>query len=195
MMSVRKAAGTTFWLVLLFVGTALLLPVIRQSLPYDVFYHFDARFSAHYSIGGFYPFVVNLAIWVIIIAGTLDAILNNKFHFQLLGCYSVIIVLGIPAVIAALIPSVTQYMFWGVYQLIAILGTYWAFRKITKNNKVLGQKLIPFIKEIKIGGGAPRGHISDHYATFGMSLILITVQAIQIISLIVFAIANWQMFI
>ena len=191
-MSVKKAAGTTFWLIFLFVGIALLLPIIRQALPYEVVYSFDARFYSQYYVGGFFPFVVNLAVWIIVIAGTLDAILNNKFHFQLLGSFSVVIVLSIPTIIAGVIPAVTPYMFWGIYQLIAILGTYWAFRKFSHNKHYGGQKMIPFIKELKNAGGLAKGHISDHYIAVGMGSILAALEALQIISFIIFAIMYWN---
>ena len=189
MMNVKKATRATFWLVFLFTGIILLIPVIKQVLPYEILFSLDIRFRPENDIKSFFPFIVNLAVWIMIAAGTLDVILNNKAHFQLLGSFSVIIVLGIPIIVIASIPSVTLYIFWGAYQLIAILGTYWTFRKIIKNNKLSGQKLISFIKEIKTGGGIPMGHVSDHYIVFGMALILIILQAVLIVSMLIYMIA------
>lgn len=194
-MSVRKAAGTTFWLIVLFVGFSFMLPVIRNALPYEIIYPLETRLHPQYYMSRFFPFVVNLAMWAAIVVGTIDVILNNRNHFALLKSYNVLIVLAIPVIITACIPPVTINMFWGVLQLTAILGTYWTFRKFIHNNRRGGQKLIPFIKEIKNTGGSPIGHISDHYIVWGASLVLITIYALQIILFIVFVSTNWNAFV
>lgn len=194
-MSVRKTAGTTFWLLVLFVGFSFLIPVIKTELPYEIIYPLMARLQPQNYMGGYYPFVVHLAMWAAIIAGTIDVILNNRNHLELLKSYNVLIVMAVPVIIAAFIPSVGMQMFWGVLQLTAIIGTYWTFRKLIHNNHKGGQKLIPFIKEIKTLGGLPIGHISDHYTVWGVSLLLIALYALQVISLIVFVCTNWNSFV
>jgi uncharacterized membrane protein len=103
--------------------------------------------------------------------------------------------MGIPVIVAALIPPVNPYMFWAVLQVSATIGAYWMFRKIIRNNRPGGQKMIPFIKEIKTAGGIPKGHISDHYGVFGMSLLLIAVYVLLLISLIIFAATYWDAFV
>ena len=162
-MSVRKAAGTTFWAIVLFVGLSFLIPVIKTEFPYEIIYPLMARLHPQNYMSGYYPFIVNLAMWAAIIAGTIDAILNNRKHLELLKSYNVLIVMAVPVIIAACIPSVRMQMFWGVLQFVAIIGTYWTFRKFIHNNHESGKKLIPFIKEVKTLGGPHVGHISDHY--------------------------------
>ena len=191
-MNVRKAAATTFWLLFVFIGTAVLLPIIRDALPYEIISVLDSQFHPQYCIESFYLFIVNLASWMMVIAGAIDAILNNRAHFQLLSSFSAIIVLCIPTIAVALIPLEPPYLFWGAYQLIAILGTYWSFRKMTNINRASGQKLIAFIKDIKTGGGTPKNHVSDHYTVFCFALILLVVHAAQIIAFIVYALSYWQ---
>jgi len=194
-MNVRKSAGTTFWLIVLFVGFPFLISVVKNVIPYEIIYPLEAQLHQQSYMGKYFPFVINLAMWTAIIAGTIDTILNNRNHFALLKSYNVLIVLAIPVIIAACIPSVTTYMFWGILQLTAILGTYWTFRKLIHNNRYGGQKLIPFIKEIKNTGGSPIGHISDHYIVWGVSLLLLAIFAFQVISLIVFVGTNWNEFV
>jgi hypothetical protein len=86
-------------------------------------------------------------------------------------------------------------MFWAVLQVSAVIGVYWTFRKLIRNNHPDGRKMIPFIKEIKTAGGIPRGHISDHYGIFGMSLFLIAVYVLLLLSLIIFAATYWGAFV
>jgi len=195
-MSVRKAAGTTFWLIVLFVGFSFLIPIIRSKLPSEIIYPLLLRLHPQYYTRSYFPFVVNLAMWAAVVVGTIDAILNSRCHFALLlQSYNVLIVMAIPVIITAVIPSVSLPMFWGVLQVAAVIGTYWTFRKHIHNNHKGGQKLIPFIKEIKILGGTPAVHISDHYAVWGTSLLLIGLYALQVVSLIVFICINWNSFI
>lgn len=193
-MSVRKAAVTTFWLIVFFAALSLLIPVIRNALPHEIIYPLETHLHPQYEIGEFYSFIVNLAIWAAIVAGTIDAVLNNRDLFTLPKSYTVLIVLAIPVIIAACIPSSSIYIFWAFSQIMSIIGLYWTFRKFICNNHQGGQKLIPFIKEIKSIGGSPIGHISDHYVVWGVSLMLLALCALQIIALIVFVGTNWNAF-
>ena len=189
-MNVRKTAGTTFWLIALFVGFSFLISAIRNEFLFLL-----SRLQPQYYVGSYYFFVVSLAMWAAIIAGTVDVILNNRYHLTLLKSYNVLIVMAIPVIITAAIPFVSIPMFWAVLQLAAVIGTYWTFRKLIHNNHKSGQKVIPFIKEIKTRGGSPACHISDHYAVWGASLLLVGLYALQVISLIVFVAVNWNSFV
>ena len=190
-MNVRKAASTTFWLTVLFVGTALLLPVLRDALPYEIISALDAQFHPREYIGSAFSFIVEMAVWMMVLAGMLDAILRQKVHLQLLGSFSVVILLSVPTVLAALLP--TSHLFWAAYQLIAILGTYFSFSKLIKINHPSGQGLIAFLKTVKNDGGTPRGHISDHLTVFIASFLLIAVHAAQIVAMVVYLVTYWQM--
>lgn len=194
-MSVRKVAGTTSWLIVLFVGFSFLVLAIRKELPSDIVRPVLLRLHPQYYMGSYFPFIVNLAMWAAIVVGTIDVILNNRNHIELLKSYNVLIAMAIPVIITAIIPSVSMSMFWGIFQVAAVIGTYWTFRKFIHNNHKGGQKLIPFIKEIKALGGTPTGHVSDHYAVWGASLLLICLYALQVISLIVFVGVNWNSFV
>jgi hypothetical protein len=194
-MNVRKTTGTTFSLVVLIVGLSYLFPVIMNALPGEVAYTLVGRFHPQYEVGSYHVFIINAAIWISIVAGIIDAILNNRIAFSLLSSLNIPLVMAIPAIIIAVIPAANIYMFWGLFYVIVILGVYWTFRKVVKNNHSSAQKLIPFIKDIKMGGGMPSGHKSDHYIVFGVSALLIAVWAILILSALVFVIANWQAFV
>jgi membrane protein insertase Oxa1/YidC/SpoIIIJ len=192
-MNVRKAAGTTFWLIFFFAGLSYLLPAIGNSLPNAIAEAarlLYAKMHPQGYIGDYFTFVAYIAILIMIVVGVLDAIMNNRRHFQLLASFNVLIVLSLPVIVTAVIPPVTLNIFWGILQLVAILGTYWTFRKFIRNNRKEGQKLIPFVKEIKIGGGTPTGHISDHYIVFGASLVLLAFGALQIGTLLIFVVAH-----
>ncbi len=191
-MNVKKMAETTFWLIVFFVGMSFLLPTIRQDLPYEIILILEPRLHSQYFIGSFFPFLVNIAFWIMIAFATLDAILNNKLHFELLGSFSVILVLGITTIILAITPLVTPYIFWGILQVIAILGTYSTFRKLMHNIHSGGQKMMSFIKGIKNGGGSPKGHIADHYIVFIMGLVLLAVGVVQILSLLIYTLMHWN---
>jgi len=191
-MNVKKATETTFWLIFWFTGFGFLLPTIRQLLPNEVIF---MRFIVQEHVGGGFLLIANIALLIVIISGTLDAILNNKMHFHIFNSFSPLIGIAIPTIILPMISMVMPWMFFGIYQLLLIIGLYWAFRKMTYNNSYSGQKLISFIKGFKNGTSVTRNHISDHYAAIVMSLALIVMQAIMLISLIVFAIENWQIFL
>ena len=188
MMNVKKASVTTIWLIGLFVGIAILLPLIKQALPKELMH-------PTYYIGGFYPIVVNLASWAMLLAAAIDVVLNSKYHVGLLGSFVVILILSVPTIIVAIIPGVTPYIFYGICQFLSIIGTYWSFRKITYNLRSGGQKMIPFIKEIKNRGDSPIGHIIDHNVVYAGSLALLAIGALLVLSFLIYMIAYWNLLV
>jgi len=194
-MTVRKATGTTVSLVVLIVGIVYLLPVIKNSLPYEVFYTLDERMFPQFVHGSFTFFIVKTAIWLIIVVGIFDAILRNRVALGLLSSLNIPIVMSLPVIITAFIPQANIYIFWTVLQISVIIGIYWAFRKTIRNNHSGGQKMIPFVKEIKNFGGMHSGHVSDHFSVWVVSLLLLVVFAVTIISLLVFLAIHWNAFV
>jgi hypothetical protein len=189
-MNVRKASATTLSLVVLIIGLCILFPIIMRSLPYEAVYTLADRFHPQYYFSRYFPFIVKIAIWIIIAAGLLDAIMRHKIAFGLFSSLNVPFMLCIPVFIITFIPPVNPYMFWGAMQVIAIIGVYWTFRKLIRNNHSGGQKLIAFIKEIGTGGGSHSGHISGHYAVFCISILLIAVCVLLIISMLLFVVTH-----
>jgi len=193
-MAVRKATGTTVSLIVFIVGIVYFLPIIRNTLPYQWFYTLTGRMYPQYAIGGFYPLAVKTAIWIILVVGILDAILRNKIALGFLSSLNIPIVLSIPVIITAFIPRANLYLFWAILQFAVIIGIYWTFRKIMHNNHPGGQKLIPFIKEIKDVGGAKNRHISDHLTVWVTCLLLLAVFSTAVISFVVYIATHWSLF-
>ena len=194
-MSVKKATGTTISLIVLVVGTIYLIPIIISVLPYRAFFPLDARAYSHYPIGGYYPFSMKATIWIIVGVGILDAILRRKVAFGLLSSLNIPIIMSIPIIITEFIPQASFYIFWVIMQITAIVGIYWSFRKIIRNNHPYGQKLFSFIKKSNHPGAERTGHVSDHYVVWGVSLLLFIVYIILIIAFLFFMITHWGMFI
>jgi len=193
-LTVRKATGTTVSLLILIIGIAYLFPIVRNALPYRVLYTLYERIYSQYTLGGIYPFFVKFAVSIIVLVGILDAILRNKTALGLLSSLNIPIVMSIPVIITALIQKANMYMFWAILQIAVIIGVYWTFRKIIRNNRPSGQKLIQFIKGLKSGGGEHNGHASDHCIVLGACLLLLIVYASVIISFILFVANHWSMF-
>jgi hypothetical protein len=196
-MNVRQAAKTTLSLLffaLLFAGLAAIWPRLIGLLPEAAAYTLTARFSPPFAFAGYYAFILGLALRMIVAAGVLDAILRHRTGLNLLSSFSTLIS-GLPVVVLAFIPAINAYVCWGVAQMAAAVGVYWTFRKLTRNNRLGGQKLLPFIKEMKTGGGPRRGHVADHYIVFAASLLLIALYVLLLASLLFFVITNGSMFI
>jgi len=191
--TVKKAKATTLSLIALAAAIVLLLPVIRNALPYEVLLTLDSRMNPGHAFGSLYPLIVKAAIWLIVAAGVLDAILRNNAAFFLLSSMNVPIVLGFPIVIAAFVPSVSLHLFWAVFHIAVMIGIYWAFRKIAHGLRPGGQKLVSFVKEIKDAGGARKCHVADFYAAWGTALLLLAAGAIVAVSFFVFVAVHWGM--
>jgi len=194
-MTVRKAAGTSVSLAVLIVGAILLLPVIKKLLPNEITEIIARRTPNPSSIAGFYTLVVKAGVWMVILAGALDAIMQKRVAMGLLASLNIPLVMCIPVIIAGTIPQLGLYLFWAITQATVMAGAYWAFRKVMRNNRLGGQKLVPFIKEIKELGGMQGGHISDHFVIWGASLLLLAFCALSIVSLLVYIAVNWYRFI
>lgn len=193
-MNVRKTTATTFSLVVLIIGLYLLIPVIQRALPYEVWHIIDERFYQKHSISGFYSSILSISVWLIVVVGIFDAILNNRVALALLSSLNIPVILGIIVIIFTSIPSVNNYLFWGLLYTTTILGIYWTFRKFITNNHPKGQKLIPFIQKIKLGVETGSGHISDRYTVFSISILLTGVYVLLIVSFVVYVVAHWGMF-
>ena len=194
-MTVRKAAGTSVSLAVLIVGAILLLPVIKKLLPNEITEIIARRTPNPSSIAGFYTLVVKAGVWMVILAGALDAIMQKRVAMGLLASLNIPLVMCIPVTIAGTIPQVGLYLFWAIAQATVMAGAYWAFRKVMRNNRLGGQKMVPFIKEIKELGGMQGGHISDHFVVWGVSLLLLAFCALSIVSLLVYIAVYWYRFI
>jgi len=192
--NVRKITGTTVSFLMWIIAVYFLFPRILNALPYEAVDTLEWRFHPQY-VSGYDTFIIFAAIWVMVAAGVIDSILNNRVALGLLASFNIPLVLAIPVIILAFIHPVNEHIFWCVLYVTVILGIYWTFRKIIANNHPSGQKLIPFIKDIKTGGGVPGGHASDHYTVFVFSLFLIALQMTLIISMIIYAVNNWQEFL
>ena len=192
-MTVKKSKGTALSLIVLIVAIMYLLPVVRNALPYEVPYILGERMNPGHAIGSLYPLIVKASVWLIVVAGALDAILRNKVALGLLSSFSVPIVMGVPVAIAAFIPRVDLYLFWAMLHIAAMIGLYWTFRKIIRNNCPGGQKMIPFVRAIKDVGGAHNGHAADHYTVWATALLLLAANAIVTISFLVFVAVHWGM--
>ena len=190
-MTVKKANGTTLSLIVLAAAIAYFLPMIKGALPGELLDILGARMDPGYTLGSLYPQIVKAAFWLIAAAGILDAILRNRVAFGLLSSFSVPIVIGIPVVIMALVQQLDLHIFWAILHVAAIVGLYWTFRKIIRNSRPGGQKLISFIKEIKDAGGAYHSHAVDHFTVWGTALLLLAADVIVVVSLAVFVVVYW----
>jgi hypothetical protein len=196
-MNVRQTARTTLSLLffaLLLAGLAAIRLRLMGLLPEAVVYTLTARFSPPFAFAGYYTFILGLALRMIVAAGILDAILRHRTGFNLLPSFSTLIS-GLPVAVLAFIPAINAWVCWGAAQMAAAVGVYWTFRRLTRNNRLGGQKLLPFMREIKPGGGPRRGHVADHYIVFGASLLLMALYALLLASLLFFVIINGSMFI
>ena len=192
-MNVRTATATTFSLIVLIVGLYLLIPEIRHTLPPEMWRTLNKWFHSQYYIGVYHSFILFASAWFIVIVGIIDVILNNRVAVALLLSLNVPIILSIITIILLFFP-VNVYIFWGMVYISLILGILWTFRKIISNNHREGQKLIPFIKEIKTGVGTGRNHISDRYIVFGISILLTGVYILLLVSFVIYVIVYWGMF-
>jgi len=193
-MNVREVSRTTLSLIIFTIGVVYLNPILKYVFPYMFnnqivnvfFYTLAERLHPQNYLGWYYPFIVNVAILIIILIGMLDAILKNRVAFGLLFSLDIPIILCCSVIIMAFIPLVNLYVFWGALQLAVIIGIYWMFRRIMQNIYSKGQKMIPFVKEIKMGGGKPICHVFDHYTVFGSSLLLLAVYTMLLLSFLVY---------
>jgi len=193
-MNVRRMSATTFSLAVLIIGLYFLVPEMRHILPKNVWYSFYGRLPSQYYIGKYHSFILSTSVWLMVVVGIIDAILNSRVAFYLLSSLKVPIVLGIAVIIFLFIP-VNNYIFWGLVYIASILGILWTFRIIILNNHPGGKKLIPFIKEIKEGVGYGGNHNSDRYTIFGVSIILAGVYVILFVSFAFYVIAYRNRFV
>ena len=193
-MNVRKISSTTFSLILLIVGLCFFIPKILHILPYEVWHIIDRRFSSQQYIGIHHSFILTFSVWLIVVVGAIDAIFQNRVMLKLLFSFNVPVVLGIPIMLFVFIPSINDYLFWGLFYFTLIFGIYWTFRKFISNNYPGGQKLILFIKNIKTGTATGDNHILDRYTVFGISILLIVVYTLLLVSFVVYVVTYWRMF-
>lgn len=198
-MNVRRASVTTLSIIVLSAGLCILIPVILNTVPYEVQRTLEIYFNPNRintkHIGGYHIFVIYAAVWLVAVAGMIDSIINSRIAFALFRFFKILIILAVFLVTFALLPTLIsqgrlfcEKLFWGLFYVIMILSVYRAFQNLIKNYRPASQKLIPFLKT----GRDADDPISDYYAVVGMSLVLVGAGVLLVISFVVFMISGWR---
>lgn len=194
MKTVRDSAKLTWTLVVIAVGVVL---VRHWYLVSDVDY-FDmakAFMQTREQVGGVHMFLMKTAFWVSVVAAIVNAVLNDKFGFNILSAAWV--PLAIMCCLALLfIPDIgftNIHLFWLICYILVIIGTWLSARqagRFCKGNSnfmemLRGSELKPELKVDRI----------DFIAAMLLMLLSYLLVGLAVIGVLVFGMRNRELIV
>jgi len=213
-MNVRKITKTTLSLIILITGfvffSIFYIKLISGLFGYfsngeDLSFIFKEKLFPNNYIGSYFPMLFYLSIIIILTARILDVILERKAAFSLLTSFVQPLLFTVIITIILFIKPLNILQIWAIFYVCILVSLHTTLKKTILHSETAGPysnlKLIKgFIitirdtaKKVILQGVRKFRNPVDEITILSISCIIILLEAISVISLIIFLTMHWRL--